>query len=246
MKFDVVFVAGPAAVRSGVGNDFSMPNEWWPPAGLVAPAGGADSVPDGDETLAVAASKPRPPDSSNRPVDAEPSLTAAVKTGSRDQVPDLPKVVGPLNVQGAPRSLGEGPLTDDPLGAGGDLQVGVWRKQSLSLADVTVPIDVEAHDNLPGGHLIGPDLPAPRDLHPAGAHRPIRRKELLFSEIVRRALPFGPRVGGHDRGRKLAWSVAVFCRGRDVHRCAGHVDPDSAGRAELIAQSCESRTGQFG
>ena len=225
--------------------DFTRPNKSWPPAGLVAPAG-TYLVPSGDESPAARASRSGPPDASNRPVVAEPGIALTVKTGRGDQVPDLPKAVGSLDVHRAFWSLGEGPFTEDPLGAGGHLQVGVGRKQSLGLAHVTLPIDIEAHDNLLRRHLVGRDLPAPRDLHPTATHGSICRKELFLREIVWRALPVGPCFGGHDRGRKLAWSVAVLCRGRDVHRCTRHVDADSAGRAELIAQSCEPRTCQFG
>jgi hypothetical protein len=227
--------SGPAAIRSNGSSRL--------PAGPVAPAGGS-LVPYGEDPTAGASRSP-PPDSSNRPVEAEPRMAAAAKTKSGDQVPDLPKAVGPLDVHRAPRSLGEGPFTDDALGAGGDLQVGVWCKQRLGLANVTVPIDAEAYDDRLRRHLVGLDLSAPRDLHPTAAHGSIRREELFFRQLVR-ARPVSVSLGDHDWGPKLAWCVALFCGGRDVNRCLGYVDADSAGRAELIAQSCEPGAGQFG
>ena len=122
-----------------------------------------------------------------------------------DRAPDLSKPVCSLDVQGAAPSLGEGPLTDDPLGAGGDLQIRVWRKQRLGVANVTVPVDTEAHDNLLRGHLVRLDLPAPCDLHPTSAHRSIRRPELLFSEIVGLTRPLRGRGSAITIGGRSSW-----------------------------------------
>jgi hypothetical protein len=266
MTFDVLSVAGPAtvggalrgsegrtsepaAIPSGVGDGFMMPNRSVPRASFVAPAGrclvlGGDTDisaargPDGSNAWArCEISGSRPPDDPNRPVEAEPCP---------EQVLELSEAVDSLDVHSATRPLGEAPLTDDALGAGGDLQVGVGRSQRFGLLNVTVPIDIEAHQNLLRRHLVRLDLPAPSDLHPTAAHGPIRREELFLNEIVWRALPDMRSLGNYDWGWKLAWSVALFYRGLDLNGRLWNIHADSACRVELIAQSCEPGTGQFG
>src|SRR5580693_1991299 len=134
MKSDVLFVAGLASVECTPGVREDAPGSAAIRSGVTGdrnPTAGARHL---AVFLALAGGSSGP--------------AGAAKTRRRDQPADLSKAVSPLDVQGAARSPGEGPLRDDPLGAGGDLQIRVWRKQRLGVANVTVPIDTEAYDNL--------------------------------------------------------------------------------------------------
>src|SRR6185312_10788430 len=95
----------------------------------------------------------------------------------------LSPMVGALDGDRLAGVFGEDPPAEDALGAGGDLEIRVERRDSFGVADVPVGLDLETQDHLLGGQRLGRDLATTSDLDAARGDWPVGLGELLVGEI---------------------------------------------------------------